>query len=95
MATITPLDIKKLAKLSNIALREEEIAPLTKQIDDILSYAQCVVQAAQEVKLASRSKINVFRPDQALKTDPEPLLAQAPQREQNYFVVPVILKKDS
>jgi aspartyl/glutamyl-tRNA(Asn/Gln) amidotransferase C subunit len=95
MATITDKEIRKLASLSHIALTDQEIGPLTKQVDEILAYAQRVIDAAQDVELTPRSTVNVFRKDFAKQTDVAPILAQAPAREQDYFVVPVILKKDS
>jgi Asp-tRNA(Asn)/Glu-tRNA(Gln) amidotransferase C subunit len=38
--------------------------------------------------------VNVFREDVIVQTDPEPILAQAPEREGNYFVVPRILESN-
>ena len=36
--------------------------------------------------------VNVMKDDLVIPSDPEPLLSLAPQREENYYVVPTILK---
>lgn len=92
MPKISKDEIRKLARLSRLDIHEDEIAPLTKKIDDILSYAERVREIAEDVEEPSNRNINVFREDVVIKTDPEPILAQAPEREEDYFVVPVVLE---
>ena len=94
MANITVEEIKKLATLSKIRLDEDEIPAIRKQVSDILSYAERVAIAAQDIEITPQGNVNVFRKDEVIPTDPQPILAQAPEHEHNYFIVPAILKKD-
>lgn len=91
MTKISRQEVVKIAHMSRIALRDEEIDPLIEQLEQVLSYAQRVVQVATTVEEPSTKNVNLFRQDLVIPQDPEPILAQAPEREGNYFVVPVIL----
>jgi aspartyl-tRNA(Asn)/glutamyl-tRNA(Gln) amidotransferase subunit C len=94
MATITKEEVKKIAHIAHIALDEHEIEPLTQQMQAVLSYASRVQEIAAAVELPSHKAINVFRQDSVIATNPEPLLAQAPEVEEHYFVVPKILESN-
>lgn len=94
MQKITKQELLAIAHMSRLHLDEGEIASLINQIDAVLTYAQRVKDVAQVVgnpESASTKNRNVFREDVVIKTDPKPIMAQAPECEQNYFVVPVIL----
>ncbi|OQA33703.1 MAG: Glutamyl-tRNA(Gln) amidotransferase subunit C [Candidatus Dependentiae bacterium ADurb.Bin331] len=92
MAHITQEELIKLARISQLQLREDEIAPLLKHIESILHYAQCVKDVAADGVFDEHQQVNVMREDVVIKTDPEPLLALAPEREANFFVVPKIIE---
>jgi len=93
VANITKQELLHLAQLSRISLHENELEPLVKDIDAVLTYAARVKEIAADVQeVAIYKNVNVFREDQVKPTDPEPLLAQAPAREHNFFVVPVIIE---
>ncbi|HVW99568.1 MAG TPA: Asp-tRNA(Asn)/Glu-tRNA(Gln) amidotransferase subunit GatC [Candidatus Babeliaceae bacterium] len=93
MALVTREDIIKLAGLSNISIDDHEVEQLTQQIESVLSYASCLKELATHTEIQPLSKnSNIFRKDTIIPTDPVPLLAQAPEREGDYFVVPVIIK---
>ncbi len=91
MTKISREEVLNIARISHIALRDEEIEPLIEQLEQVLSYAERVVQVATNVEEPSTKNINIFREDLVIPQDPEPILAQAPEREGNYFVVPMIL----
>ncbi len=91
MTKITKQEALKIARLSHLTIHESEIQPLIKQLEDVLSYAERVTQVVTDVEEPSTKNINVFREDVVVKTDPAPILAQAPVSEGNYFVVPIIL----
>ena len=98
MTTMTKEKLIALARLSRLTLHDDEIPGLLKQIDDVLSYAIRVKEIgaahASIVEQESLAKnINVVREDRAVESDPEPILAQAPEREHNFFVVPVIIEQ--
>lgn len=92
MAKITREDVLKIAKMSQLAIHEDEIQSFVNQLEQILSYAERVNEIAADISEPSNRNINVFRDDVIDKTDPEPILDQAPVREGDYFVVPVILE---
>ncbi len=92
MTKISKEEIVHIARMSAIELKENEIDPLIAQIEQVLSYAQRVTQVAtSHHQEQSLKNIKVVRKDLVVSQNPEPLLAQAPQRESNYFVVPKIL----
>lgn len=102
MAKITIDELRKLAKLSNIAVNDDELPSLVADIDSVLTYAARVSDIAGSIKKEEPGPLqlspgyteltNVMRADQPVKCDPQPLLAQAPERIQNYFVVPAIIE---
>ncbi len=93
MTKISKEEILKLARISKVDIHEDEIVPLLKQLQDVLSYAERVKEVALEVEEPSIKNVNVFREDVVVKSDPEPILSCSPQREEDYFVVPAILEK--
>ncbi len=94
MHKITKEELISLAHLSRLQLTEHEVNELLGQIDEVLHYALRVKDLAQksgQLESNPLQNYNVFREDVVIKTDPKPILAQAPETDQNYFVVPVIL----
>lgn len=94
MTKISREETFAIAKMSCITIHENEIASLISQLDDVLSYAQRVQEVTameedQEGLVTCNS--NVFRQDSVVPTNPAPILAQAPQEQEGYFVVPAIL----
>ena len=93
MTKITKEEVLKIAHMSRLDIHEDELAPLAKQLGEVLSYAGRVQEVAELVEEPSNRNVNVFREDVVVKTDPEPILSQAPEREDDLFVVPTILEK--
>lgn len=93
MFKITREEVLKLAKMSRINIHENEVDGLIEQLKSVLSYAECVGQIAGDITVSSPKNINVFRTDIAVKTDYKPILEQAPQGEDSFFVVLPILDK--
>lgn len=94
MAHISPKEILDIARLSMITVHKDEEAALCNQVIQILEYAQMVQHIANEqahFPAGIPKQSNVFREDVAIYTDAVPLLAEAPNHEGNYFVVPLIL----
>ena len=84
----------KIASISRISLLEEEIEPLLKQLEDVLSYAERVAQVAEELKdQPSNKNVNFLREDVSVRSNGQEILERAPEREEDYFVVPRILDK--
>jgi aspartyl-tRNA(Asn)/glutamyl-tRNA(Gln) amidotransferase subunit C len=97
-ARITRADVVHVARLARLALTEDELASLTRDLGAILDHAARVsaldtggvAPTAHPLPLA-----NVFRPD-----DPRPgldrdeVLSQAPEAEDGRFRVPRILGEE-
>lgn len=92
MTKISKQEVLKIAQISSLDVHEDEIPALTKQLQDVLSYAERVTEVAADAEEPSTKKVNVFREDVVVKSDPEEILACAPEREQDYFVVPAVLE---
>lgn len=92
MIKISREEVLHIASLSRIELSEEEIPGLIKHLEEALSYAARVQEIASGLEATSTKNVNVFREDVVQPCDPAPILANAPKREENYFVVPVVLE---
>ena len=96
-------EIRNLAELARLELREDEVAPLQKDISAILDYIGQVSAVSQGDALksglskASPLLHSVMRGDtpQAVSEEMrERLLAAAPRREGDYVVVRKVIEKD-
>lgn len=94
--TITPDDVRIVAKLARLNFNEEEVARLARDLGDILQHASKIAEldltdvepTAHPIKLK-----NVWRPDEVRPSlTPEQALANAPAAEENKFRVPRILE---
>jgi len=92
MAKISREEVLKIARMSHLELHEDEIPALIKQLDDVLSYAERVKEVTAHVEEPSSRNVNVFREDVATPSNAESILAQAPEREGSYVIVPTILE---
>jgi len=91
MTTFNKEELLHLANLSGLPLEEHEINTFTGQINSILQYVdqlQVVEVNAHESHVVPK---NIFRPDAAVRKDNALLLAQAPETDDGYIVVPKIL----
>jgi aspartyl-tRNA(Asn)/glutamyl-tRNA(Gln) amidotransferase subunit C len=97
-ARITRADVAHVARLARLALTEDELASLTRELGAILDHA-ARVSALDTAGVAPTAHplplTNVFRPD-----DPRPgldrdeVLSQAPDVEDGRFRVPRILGEE-
>lgn len=92
MIKISREEVLHIASLSRIELSEEEIPGLIKNLEEALSYAARVQEIASGLESTSTKNVNVFREDAVSSCDPALILANAPKREENYIVVPVVLE---
>ena len=89
---ITKEEVEKIARLSHIDLSETEIINAMKHLDAVLSYAARVQEIAKDVDISSLKNNNIEREDIIIPTDSQTILTQAPERMDNFFVVPAILE---
>ena len=98
MAALTRADVEHVAYLARLGLTPEELARLEGQLNHILDqYAKlaeldtdAIPPTAQTIELENILREDVARPSMA----PEDVLANAPQRDGDFFVVPAILGGD-
>ena len=91
---ITREEVEKIARLSSIELSETEIIDAQKHLEAVLGYAARVQNIAQDVDIALLKNSNIEREDIVIKTDSQTILAQAPEREGDFFVVPAIIENN-
>jgi aspartyl-tRNA(Asn)/glutamyl-tRNA(Gln) amidotransferase subunit C len=95
MATLTRADVEHVAYLARLGLTDDELTRLEGQLNHILDqYAKLaeldtddIPPTAQTIELE-----NILRDDVATPSLPaEAVLANAPERDGDFFVVPAIL----
>jgi aspartyl-tRNA(Asn)/glutamyl-tRNA(Gln) amidotransferase subunit C len=95
MPALTRADVEHVAYLARLGLSDEELARLEGQLNHILDqYAtlaeldtDAIPPTAQTIELENILREDVARPSMA----PDDVLANAPAREGDFFVVPAIL----
>jgi aspartyl-tRNA(Asn)/glutamyl-tRNA(Gln) amidotransferase subunit C len=92
MAKITREEVIKIAQISAIEIQEHEIESLQKQLEAVLSYAERVQEFSAEPQVPSIQNVNVFRQDRVEPSDSSAILKRAPEREEDFFVVPAIIE---
>ncbi len=91
MVNFTKEELLNIAKLSALELDNKEIELFEKQIKAILDYADQLQQVPKSEEVETFHNVNILRDDVVKKCDSTDILAQAPQNEDGYFVVPKIL----
>ena len=96
---ITRDEVAHLARLSRLALSDDELDHFATQLDVILGAVARVAEvAADDIRPTSHSVplTNVFRPDEVRPSlDPTASLAGAPAAEDGRFRVPRILGEEA
>ena len=97
VSMITADNVKKLADLARVALSDEDVATLQKDITSILSYVDTIQKVSLPEIPSSSAYLaieNVMREDANPHESgvyTEELLSQAPRRQGNYIKVKKIL----
>jgi len=98
MAQLTRADVEHVAHLARLGLTGEELARLEGQLNHVLEQAaklaeldtDAIPPTAQTIELETILRDDVARPS----LPPELVLANAPERDGDFFVVPAILGGD-
>mgnify|MGYP001569173934 CR=1 FL=1 len=96
MTHITRTDVLKLAKLSNIKLRDDEIDKFVVELDAIVQYVE-QIDLVEIDGLKPTDQVtglqNVTRPDEVIKYDStqEDLLKNLPKKDGKYIKVKRVL----
>lgn len=93
MTQVTKEELLKIAAMSALEVSEQEVPELLQHLESVLTYAARVQDHVGKTASnpTSTKLVNVFRKDVVVPTDSAPILAQAPDQESRYFVVPKIL----
>ncbi|MBB5911755.1 aspartyl-tRNA(Asn)/glutamyl-tRNA(Gln) amidotransferase subunit C [Nocardia transvalensis] len=94
MPAISRDEVAHLARLSRLALTDEELDRYAGQLDSILSHVQVISEVAADVPATASPNpmTNVTRPDTVVPClTPEQALSGAPAVEEQRFMVPQIL----
>lgn len=93
MVKITKDDVLKIARMSNIHIKEQEIDQIAHNLGSVINYAVRVQEIAVDVQIPSAKQINIFREDIPTESIGDLVLSRAPESEAHYFVVPAIIEK--
>jgi aspartyl-tRNA(Asn)/glutamyl-tRNA(Gln) amidotransferase subunit C len=93
---ISPEEVKKVASLSRIHLREEELKSLTKDLEKILGYIDQLKKAEVDAIAPTSHALelkNVYRDDEPETPLPvAEVLKNAPDRDKSHFKVPKVIE---
>jgi aspartyl-tRNA(Asn)/glutamyl-tRNA(Gln) amidotransferase subunit C len=99
MSAITRDEVAHLARLSRLALADDELDHLAAQLDQIISAVARVQEVtAEDIPPTSHALplTNVYRPDENVPSlTPEQALSGAPKAEEQRFRVPRILDEEA
>lgn len=88
-------EIIHMSKLASLNLTEEEIEQYTKDMEDILNFANTINKVQTEninESIVASEKYNVFRKDEVKEfEDKESLLENAPSSEAGMFHIPKVI----
>jgi aspartyl-tRNA(Asn)/glutamyl-tRNA(Gln) amidotransferase subunit C len=95
MARLTPEDVRKVALLARLKLRDDEVDRFTTQLGEVLDYVGLLeeLDTTDVEPMAHAVEVsNVFRDDAVAPSLPrDAALANAPKSDGRYFLVPPIL----
>ncbi|CAB1249713.1 Glutamyl-tRNA(Gln) amidotransferase subunit C [Ruminococcaceae bacterium BL-6] len=87
---VTHEEVLKIAQLAKLSIREDELDTLTKDMDDIIRFADTINQVSAEASGFDNINHleNVFREDTVIPSLPrEEILKNAECQEDGYFLV--------
>ena len=88
-------EILHIARLANLDIKEEELEVYTRNLQDILNFANIVKNAETEnvsETIGITNNTNVFREDEIkVFEDNAALLQNAPEQEDNMFKIPKVI----
>ena len=91
MDKITKDEVLKIALCTKLTIEHDEIDGIVKQLQDVLAYAERVQDIAKDLDIPTNKNVNRQRQDKVISFDFQKILDQAPDEQDNYFVVPKIL----
>lgn len=94
MIHITSEELQILARAARLNLPNNAQERLVNKLEAVLSYAELLSNVQQPTTdVQEQPQQLLVRADTILPSIPEQLLALAPQIEEHYFIVPVVISK--
>lgn len=94
MADFSKQELLKVAKLSVLNLSDSEIDSFTNNLSKVLTFIDQIKEVeVSQTALQVKNK-NILREDEVIPTDSTDILNLAPEKQENYFVVPKILDEN-
>lgn len=97
MSRIEPASLARVASLARLALSEDEITSMSRDLEQMLNYVATLARLDTEGVPPTAHGFELatpLRPDQpAEPLDPELAVSNAPQREGTAFLVPKVLEE--
>jgi len=87
---VTHEDVLKIANLAKLSIKEDELDKLTKEMDNILAFADTINTASDEASDFDNinNLSNAFREDVVIPSlDREQILKNAESQQDGYFLV--------
>jgi aspartyl-tRNA(Asn)/glutamyl-tRNA(Gln) amidotransferase subunit C len=89
--------VRKVAKLARIALPEERVAPMAKELNGIMAWIEQLnevdVEGVEPMTSAVEGLALPMRADEVTDGDnPDRVLKNAPKSEDGFFVVPKVVE---
>lgn len=92
---ISKEEILRIADLSDLNIKDEEVEEYRANLQDILNFAETVNNAPVEgltETIGANDNFNVFRKDEIkVFEDMDALLENAPEQERNMFKIPKVI----
>ena len=91
MEKITKEEALRVASYTKLTIEDHEMDSIIEQLQGVLAYAERVQDMAKDLDVTSNKNINHYREDVVVPFDSRKILDQAPDEQDNYFVVPKII----
>lgn len=93
MADFSKDDLLKVAKLSALEIREDEIEMFGSQLKKVLAFVDQITEVKVDGGFETVGNENVLRDDVAVPSNPSDVIKLAPKAQESYFIVPKILNE--
>ena len=88
--------ILKIAKLTRVKINNNEIAELSNQLSSILDWVEILNEVntdnVEPLSNVSRSKLYLRKDEKSKEDKSSDILSNAPEKLENYFVVPKVVE---
>lgn len=95
MQTVDESTVKHIAKLSKIALKDEEVSSMSKQIGQFLEYVEQLNDIPDNIEPLDNltGNTNILREDIVVDFDnKEKIISNTPMNEDGFILVPKVLE---